>query len=112
MDTVGNWDVLRIVHLLTTILTPALIAWVMLVAKDRRKAMDDHLDGMDESLRSKMGGIEQQLRELKSEAREARKECSEDIKAIMAQISEYPRRRELQENVSDLWRAIRGIRES
>jgi septal ring factor EnvC (AmiA/AmiB activator) len=107
MDAVGSWDLLRIIHLLTTLLTPALIAWIMLVAKDRRQAMDNRLDTMDKNLRSKMADIDNQLREMKGEMREARKECAEDIRAIMAQISEYPRRRELQENVSELWRAIR-----
>jgi hypothetical protein len=112
---VEEWDTLRIVHLLATILMPAAMAWFMLVAKDRRRALEDKLGAMEESFRIKLLNIEQQLKDLRvelrdgrSEAREGRKECAEDVRAISAQISEYPRRREVQEAVSEIWREIRS----
>jgi hypothetical protein len=113
MSTVGaveSWDVLRIIHLIATVVTPGFLAWIMMNANDRRKAMDARLEGMDENLRGKMLNIETQLREMKGEMRDGRKECSEDVRAIIAQMSEYPRRRELQEGMSELWRSIRTPR--
>lgn len=108
MQAGDGWDLLRVIQIVATVLTPFILAWVMLATNDRRKAMAEKLESMEKQSRFQLGSIERQIIELRDEQKEGRKECSEDVRAIMAQISEYPRRREMQEGLSELWQYIRG----
>ena len=101
-----SWGLLQTIQLIATILMPIALLWIGLVAKDRR-----------EHSRAKLSDIERQIREMKDEVRESRmemregrKECAEDVRAIAAQISEYPRRREMQEAIAQVWQEIRSGR--
>lgn len=114
---VESWDALRGFQVAATIIIAIAVPWFGLIARDRRRALDDRLAAIEEHLKLKLGNAERQLNDLRTEVREARqegreerKECAENIRAIAAQISEYPRRREVSEAISDVWRAIRSRR--
>jgi hypothetical protein len=62
------------------------------------------------SIENQITDVRNEVRDGRSEARTGRKECLEDTRAIAAQMSEYPRRREMQEAISEIWRTIRPRR--
>jgi hypothetical protein len=101
-QVVGEIDLLRIFSLCVTFATPFMVAWVMLVAKDRRRAIDDKLDGIQKAIDDNMSNVDRQLRDIRLEALEGRKECSQDIRGIITQMREYPRRDELHTAIGDL----------
>lgn len=93
-DTIPG--VVEIIQIIASIVAGVGMPWLLLAAKDRRRAMDDKLDN-----------IEARINDLQREMREGRKECAEDIRAIMAQMSEYPRRNEMQGEMRDMWQELR-----
>lgn len=114
---VDNWDTLRGFQVAANVLMVIGIPWLLLVARDRRRALDDRLSAIEEQFKTRLNNIERQisdfrteLRESRQEAREGRKECEKGVRAIAVQVSEYPRRREMQEAIADIWREMRGRR--
>ncbi len=106
MATVETWDFLRVVQLIATVLMPLALLWFGLVANDRRERNRAQLVDIERQIQD----LRLEVREARMEMREGRKECSDDVRAIAAQISEYPRRREIQEAVGLIYQEIRGNR--
>jgi hypothetical protein len=111
---VEHWDLLRIIQIA---IIPAVMIWLKFYLDERQRTMDRRFDAMEKYFQVKLSNIEAQtadirteLRESRQEARDGRKECAEDVRAIAAQVSEYPRRREFQESVAEIWRAMRSRR--
>jgi chromosome condensin MukBEF ATPase and DNA-binding subunit MukB len=112
---VESWDFLRLIQLIMTASVPFIVAWFVYNANERRRAIDEKFVARDDYIGSKLSNIErqvsdtrQELRESRQEMREGRKECSDDVRAIAAQMSEYPRRREFQETIAEIWRTMRS----
>jgi F0F1-type ATP synthase membrane subunit b/b' len=99
---VGEIDLLRIFSLFITFATPFMVGWVMLVAKDRRRAIDDKLDNLQKTIDHNNENIQRQLRDLRAEAVEGRKECADDIRGVITQLREYPRRDEMTSIIGDI----------
>ena len=118
---VESWDLLR---LLQVVVVPLVIVWFKFYLDERQRTMDRRFAEMDRrfnelerylqvkqsALENQIADIRNEVRDGRIEAREGRKQCSEETRAIAAQISEYPRRRELQEAIAEIWRTLRSRR--
>lgn len=110
VQAADSWDWLRVLTLISAVVTPLLIFWLTISSNERRRILAENQEVMQKNLSVRLESIERQIAESRIEMREGRKECAEDIRAIQAQISEYPRRREMQEANSEIWREIRSRR--
>jgi hypothetical protein len=113
-QVVDLWEIVRII---ITVSVPFLVVWLKIHSDERQRTMDRRFSEFEKyfqveisSIKSQAIDIRNEVRDGRLEAREGRKECSEDVRAIAAQMSEYPRRREMQEAVSEIWRTIRPRR--
>lgn len=110
IQAADSWDWLRVLTLISAVVTPLLIFWLTVSSNERRRILAEKQQSIQETLETRLRNIEKQQTELRGEVREGRKECAENMRAFQAQISEYPRRREMQEADSELWRELRSRR--
>lgn len=106
MTGAESWDAFRVIQLIATIVMPFALLWVGLVAKDLRRHRAAELSDIERQIHD----LRLEVREARMEMREGRKECAEDVRALGVQISEYPRRREMQEAIGQLWQEVRANR--
>lgn len=93
----------------SSILTPFVVLWLRFGAEARKRVMEEvraDVSKLERNIGSEMASfrviVGKDFDELKREVREGQNECREDIRAVVTQLGEYPRRQELNETIREL----------